>query len=360
MPFRRKRDIAGGDWPSPIAAKASVFEDQERIVTNGGGQAEALWYVGPGRAEIRDEPIGACRDGEVRVRALYGALSRGTEALIFAGRVPESEYRRMRAPFMGGDFPFPVKYGYSTVGVVEAGSRELLGRNVFSLHPHQTIFDLPAEAVAPLPDDVPPQRAVLAANMETALNAMWDGAPAAGDRIAVVGAGVVGALVGWLCRVNAGADVTLVDIAPSRAALAKHLGLGFAAPDKAKGDCNLVFHTSATAAGLATAIGLAGNEASIIELSWYGAGEIPVALGGAFHSRRLKLVSSQVGQVAPSHRAAWTHRKRLAAAIELLSEPALDALIAPPVAFRDLPARLSAILAPGSGVLCQRIDYSAN
>ena len=326
---------------------------------NENGRAQALWYVAPGKAEIRTETIGQTREGSVRVRALHGALSRGTEALIFSGRVPASEYRRMRAPFMAGDFPFPVKYGYSTVGQVEAGPNDLLGRNVFSLYPHQTLFDLPPEAVLPLPDGVPPQRAVLAANMETALNALWDGNPVSGDRIAVVGAGVVGALVAWLCaRVN-GTRVTLVDINPSRRALAMKLGVEFSLPSDSKGECNLVIHTSATASGLKTAIALSGNEATILELSWYGDGDIGVPLGGAFHSRRLKLISSQVGQVAPSHRAEWTHRRRLAAALDLLREPVLDALIAPALNFDDLPDRLTDVLAPGSGILCQRIDYPA-
>jgi hypothetical protein len=318
-------------------------------------KALSLWYVGPGRAELREEILAAPAAGEVRVRAVHGAVSRGTEALVFAGRVPESEHKRMRAPHMGGDFPFPVKYGYSVVGRVETGP--LQGRTVFALYPHQSMFVLPADAVAALPDTVPPSRAILAANMETALNAVWDGAPGPADRIAVVGAGVVGALVGYLCARLPGAQVTLVDIDPSRAALARALGVGFSAPDHAPTGCDIVFHTSASAAGLATAVALAGDEARIVELSWYGAGEIPIALGSAFHSRRLTLQSSQVGRVAPSHRARWSYARRLAAALTLLDDARLDALIAPAIVFADLPARLPRILAPGSGVLCQRIDY---
>ena len=259
---------------------------------------------------------------------------------------------------MGGAFPFPVKYGYATVGRVEAGPAELVGRAVFTLYPHQTVFDVPAAAAMPLPDKVPPARAVLAANMETALNALWDAAPGPSGRIAVVGAGVVGALIGFLCGRIAGADVTLVDVNPSRAEIARAFDVNFATPDAAPKDCNFVFHTSASAAGLSTALHLADDEATVLELSWYGAGEVAVPLGGAFHSRRLKLISSQVGKVAPSRRANVTHRQRLAAAIELLADPRLDALLAPPVKFDDLPAQLPKILAPGSGVLCQRIDYS--
>jgi hypothetical protein len=320
--------------------------------------AQALWYVAPGHAEIRAERLPAPAEGTVRVRALYGAISRGTEALVAAGRVPEGEYARMRAPFMGGGFPFPVKYGYSTVGRIETGPNHLSGRTVFALHPHQTLFDLPADAVSLLPPDVPPARAVLAANMETALNAVWDAAPGPCGRIAVIGAGVVGALVGFLCARMANVEVTLVDIDPARDKLARALGLRFAAPDAAPRDCQVVFHASASAAGLATAIDIAGDEAIIVELSWYGAGNVPVPLGGAFHSRRLKIIASQVGKVAPARRATVSHRQRLEEAIRLTADPRLDALLAPAISFSELPARLPDILKSGSGVLCQLIRYS--
>jgi NADPH:quinone reductase-like Zn-dependent oxidoreductase len=326
-------------------------------VAGGEEVAQALWYVGPGHAEIRAERLFPLKDGEVRVRAVRGALSRGTEALIAAGRVPVSEYERMRAPFMAGYFPFPVKYGYASAGTVEAGPAGLVGRNVFALYPHQTKFDVPAEAVVPVPDDIPLSRAVLAANMETALNATWDAAPGPSGRIAVVGAGVVGALVAFLCAPIQGTDVTLIDIDLAREALARALGVRFATPANAPEDCTFVFHCSASAEGLTTALNIAGEEATIVELSWYGAGNVAVPLGGAFHSRRLKIVSSQVGKVSPSRRAAFTHRQRLEAAIKLTADPRLAALLAPAVPFTELPARLADILKPRSGVLCQLIDY---
>jgi hypothetical protein len=319
--------------------------------------AEALWYSGPGQAEIRQEKLEPPGAGEVRVRALFGAVSRGTEALVLAGRVPASEFERMRAPFMAGDFPFPVKYGYATVGRIEGGVEGLRGRTVFTLHPHQTLFNLPADAAMVLPENLPPQRAVLAANMETALNAVWDAAPGPADRIAVVGAGVVGALVGYLCGQLPGAEVTLVDVNPARAELARTLGVSFASPEAAKGDCDLVVHASGNPAGLGTALALAGEEATVLEMSWYGDASVTASLGGAFHSRRLRLISSQVGKIAPSHRPRWTHGRRLAAALALLADPRLDALLAPAVAFAALPRRLPDILAAGSGILCQPITY---
>ena len=318
--------------------------------------AQALWYIGPGQAEIRAETIPPPAPGDVRVRAVASALSRGTERLIFFGLVPESEYQRMRAPFMGGAFPFPVKYGYAMVGRVEDGPPELKDRPCFALYPHQTVFNLAAENIVPLPHNLPAERAVLGANMETALNATWDGDAQRARKIAVVGAGVLGLLVARLC-VKLGKPVTVVDIEASRGEVARKLGAGFAAPEAASEDCDLVFHTSASEAGLATALRLAAFEGTVLELSWYGSREIKVPLGGAFHSQRLKLVSSQVGHVAPTHRASWTHRRRLEEALRLLDDAALDALLSSPVTFSDLPKKLPDILNPTSGVLCQLIRY---
>jgi NADPH:quinone reductase-like Zn-dependent oxidoreductase len=319
--------------------------------------ASALWYCAPGQVEIRQEKIAPPEGDDVRVRALYSAISRGTEALVFGGHVPASEFERMRAPFMVGQFPFPVKYGYATVGRIEGGAEALLGKTVFALHPHQSVFNIPASAIVGLPETVPPQRAVLAANMETALNAVWDAAPGPSDRVAIVGAGVVGSLVAYLCGHLPGAEVTLVDINPSRAELAKAIGVGFAGPAQAKGDCDLVVHASGSADGLRMAIELAGEEATVLEMSWYGDMAVTAGLGGPFHSRRLRLVSSQVGKIAPSHRPRWTHGRRLAAAVALLNDPRLDALLAPAVSFQDLTKRLPGILDARSGILCQPIAY---
>ena len=318
---------------------------------------EALWYVAAGCAELRAEVVPELAPGQVRVRSLFGAISRGTERLVFEGRVPESQYRRMRAPHMGGAFPFPAKYGYATVGRVEAGPRELVGKTVFALHPHQREFTVTASAVTSVPGKVPPARAVLAANMETALNALWDGAPGPADRIAVVGGGVVGFLVARLCARLPGVQVTVIDVEASRREIAQVLGAAFALPSDAPRDCDLVFHASASASGLATALTVAGEEAAIVEMSWYGAGEVAAPLGEAFHSRRLKLVASQVGEVAPSHRPRWDRSRRLAAALDLLADPLLEALLAPAVPFAVLPQRLPEILRQQGDARCPLINY---
>jgi NADPH:quinone reductase-like Zn-dependent oxidoreductase len=323
------------------------------------GPIQALWYVGPGCAELRPESVPVPASAQVRVRALFGAVSRGTERLVFNGLVPPSQYQSMRAPHMAGTFPYPAKYGYATVGWVEQGPPELQGRIVFALHPHQSVFTVPADSVLPVPAPIPSARAVLAANMETALNAMWDGAPGPADRIAVVGGGVVGLLVARLCARLPGSQVTVVDTQAARVEIARELGAGFAAPTEAPQDCDLVFHASGSAAGLATALRIAGQEAAIVELSWYGAAEVVVPLGEAFHSRRLRLVSSQVGQVAPSHRARWTRARRLAAAIALLADPVLDGLLAPAIPFENLPERLAEILGSQADARCPLIRYPA-
>jgi NADPH:quinone reductase-like Zn-dependent oxidoreductase len=318
----------------------------------------ALWYCGASKVEIRREVLGSPAAGEVRVKSLYSAISRGTESLVFSGRIPVSEFGRMRAPFMAGDFPFPVKYGYATVGRVEDGGGPLQGKKVFALHPHQTAFNIPAASVVVLPDEVPPHRAVLAANMETALNGVWDAVPGPADHIAVIGAGVVGSLVAYLCGRMPGTRVTLVDINPARAELASALGVRFAAPAQAEGDCDLVVHASGSPNGLSTALDLAGDEATVLEMSWYGDQVVTTPLGGPFHSRRLRLISSQVGSVAPSHRPRWSHQRRLSAALALLADSRLDVLLAPAVEFDDLPQRLPEILSAGSTTLCQSIAYS--
>ncbi|CAM5764867.1 zinc-binding alcohol dehydrogenase [Bosea minatitlanensis] len=317
----------------------------------------ALWYASPRECRLNAAPLPPAGPEDCLVATLWSGISRGTERLVHEGRVPASEHERMRAPFQEGAFPFPVKYGYCAVGRVEAGPPDLRGRPVFCLHPHQQRFVAPRACLVPVPDTVPPRRAVLAANMETALNAHWDAGSGPADRIVIVGGGVIGLLTGWLAARLPGAEVTLVDVEPSRRAVAEALGLRFALPAAAPRDADIVFHASASAAGFATAIGCAGNEARIVELSWYGEGTVPAPLGGAFHARRLQLVSSQVAAVAPSRRARWSHGRRARAAMELLADDRLDALITQEIPFSEAPAQIPAVLAPGWSGLTAVLRY---
>jgi 2-desacetyl-2-hydroxyethyl bacteriochlorophyllide A dehydrogenase len=321
------------------------------------GTARAFWIAAPGRGEIRSEILGRPASDEVVVRAKYGAISRGTEALVFQGRVPVSEYDRMRAPFQAGEFPGPLKYGYSNVGQIEHGPDELHGRHVFVLHPHQTRYIVPAHAVHVLPDSVPPQRAVLAANMETAVNGLWDAAPKLGDRVVVVGAGTVGCLVAWLASRVPGSDVELVDVNPERASIAQALGVRFASPATVSKDVDLVVHASGSASGLETALRIVGFEATILEMSWYGGQVVPVSLGEAFHSRRLTIKSSQVGTVAASQRARWDVHRRMQLTLRLLTDPVLDALITGESEFEALPRVMADLAVSPGNTLCHRIRY---
>jgi NADPH:quinone reductase-like Zn-dependent oxidoreductase len=319
--------------------------------------ARAFWLAAPGRGEIRSAALPALGANDVLIRASASAISRGTESLVFAGRVPPSEYRTMRCPFQDGDFPAPVKYGYASVGTVEDGTAALRGQRVFCLYPHQDFYIVPADAVVPVPENVPDERAALAANMETALNALWDAGPRLGDRIAIVGGGVVGCFIASLAAKIPGTRVALIDIDPRRASIAAALGCHFAAPAAAEGDCDIVFHTSASDAGLATALRLAGFEAKLIELSWYGNKPVTVPLGEAFHQRRLQLISSQVGAVASARRARRTHRDRLALALALLADPVYDRLITGHCTLDTLPQRMAQLAAAPDGALAEIVHY---
>lgn len=318
-------------------------------------RARALWSMAPGVAEIREEVLPPRAPDQVLVRTLASGISRGTERLVLHGRVPESQWNAMRAPLMAGEFPFPVKYGYAAVGMVEDGPPPLQGRRVFCLHPHQDLFLAPAEMCIPVPDAVPDRRAVLAANMETAVNALWDAKPLLGERALVIGAGVVGLLIASLLVRMPGLDLVICDTDPGRAALAEPLGARFCMPEDAPGERDLVVHASADPAGLRLALSRAGFEGRIIEASWYGDREVALSLGEAFHARRLSILSTQVGQVAPAMRGRRTHAERLALALSLLEDARLDALLGPVVPFAALPGALPALLSGTGG--CPVVTY---
>jgi threonine dehydrogenase-like Zn-dependent dehydrogenase len=297
------------------------------------------------------------QEGEVLVRAIYSGISRGTESLVFRGEVPESQHEAMRAPFQEGHFPGPVKYGYSSVGEVIEGPDELQGCAVFCLYPHQDLYCVPAASVMLLPDGLPEARAVLAANAETALNAVWDARPGPGDRIAVIGLGVVGLLTAWLCDQLPGTEVIAFDVDPGRAQVAKALGLSFTSEPPVGADADLVIHASGQEEGLRTALDTAGLEATILELSWYGNRSVSLPLGEAFHSRRLTLKSSQVGRIPADRTPRWDYARRMNAALRLLLDPRLDALISGESDFEELPQTLERLSRDPAGALCHRIRY---
>lgn len=317
----------------------------------------AFWLAQPGAGELRAVEVGAPGPDEVLVRTLHSGVSRGTETLVFRGGVPQSQHAAMRAPFQEGDFPAPVKYGYLNVGVVEQGPQDLAGRTVFCLFPHQTRYVVPVSAVTPVPENVPAARAVLAGTVETALNGLWDAAPLIGDRIAVVGAGMVGASVAAILSRFPGARVQLVDANPQRAGLAAALGVEFALPEQASGDCDLVVHASATSAGLTRSLELLATEGTVVELSWYGDRPVRVPLGEFFHSRRLVVKSSQVGGIAPARRGRRSYADRLAVALELLADARFDALLTGECDFTELPSVLPKLTSGEIPALCHVVNY---
>ncbi|WP_428991025.1 zinc-dependent alcohol dehydrogenase [Methylocapsa aurea] len=321
-------------------------------------EASALWIEAPRTAALRPSPLAPPGPEEALVRTLWSAVSRGTERLVFEGRAPRSQWERMRAPFQEGSFAFPVKYGYCAVGCVEEGPADLIGRRVFCLYPHQDRFIAPVAMLRPVPEATPARRAALAANMETALNGLWDGGAGPGDRIAIIGAGVVGLLVAALAARLPGAEVLIHDREASRAEIAETLGARFVGAEALEGfGADVVFHASASSEGLALSLAAAGLEAAIVELSWYGEGPVAAPLGGAFHADRLRLISSQVGQVAPSRRPRWSYARRLDKALELLADPRLDALITEEIPFADAPGEIARILAPGAKGLATLFRY---
>ena len=317
----------------------------------------AFWVTAPGSGALRPVTVPGPGDGEVLVRTLFSGISRGTETLVWRGGVPASQHAVMRAPFQEGDFPAPVKYGYLNVGVVEQGPPELTGRTVFCLYPHQTRYVVPASAVTVVPDGVPAGRAVLAGTVETAVNAAWDAAPLVGDRVAVVGGGMVGCAVAGVLAGFPGARVQLVDVDPARAATAAALGVGFAHPDDAAGGCDLVVHASATPAGLARSLELLAPEGTVVELSWYGDRPVAVPLGEHFHARRLTIRSSQVGTVSPAQQGRRGYPERLAVALDLLADPRFDALLTGRSAFAELPSVLPRLAGGSLAALCHLVVY---
>src|SRR4051794_20709663 len=319
--------------------------------------ARAFWGTEPGRGGIRAVTLRGPSGGDVVVRAVRSGISRGTEALVFRGGVPPSQYASMRAPFQDGDFPGPVKYGYLSVGAVEHGPPALRGRTVFCLHPHQTSYVVPAGAVTVVPDGVPPGRAVLAGTVETAVNALWDAPPLIGDRVAVVGAGMVGCCGARLLARFPAVEVTLVDVDATRAATAAALGAGFAQPDAARGPYDLVVHASATSAGLQRSLELLAPEGTVLELSWYGDREVTLSLGAAFHAGRLGLRASQVGTVSPARGTRRTTADRLALALDLLRDPAFDAVLTGESRFDELPGVMARLAAGSLPALCHTITY---
>lgn len=323
-----------------------------------------LTYTQKHHAKLQRVALKPLKEKEILVETHYSGVSRGTERLVYSGSVPTTEWQAMRCPNQAGDFDFPITYGYACVGkVIEIGSSVTKvnpDELIFALHPHQSHFVIDEDWANPLPEALPLDRAVLSANMETALNANWDADFNPDSRVAVIGGGVVGLLTGYLASRSSNAPVTLIDIDPRKSEIATKLGLEFCLGDglsKSGHLFDVLFHTSASGNGLQSAIDHANFEATIVEMSWYGEKSVNLTLGGRFHSQRLKLVSSQVGAVSPKKRANISHAERLQIAMGHLKDDALDALLYPHIEFSELPTQLSQIFDPAYDALCPLVTY---
>lgn len=298
--------------------------------------ARSFWLTEKGRGVLRRETLPAPAPGWCVVQTLFSAVSPGTERLVALGKVPAALREEMACPYMGGGFPFPVKYGYSLVGEVIDGPPKLRGRRVHILHPHQDVCVVRVEDARPLPDSLPPARATLASNMETAVTAAWDSGVVLGERVLVVGFGIVGALVAHVLGRGPAVEVEVVDRRPDRRRLAEAMGFrasGAPGPDA----YDLAFDTSGSPSGLQAAIDAVGVEGRVVAVSWYGTEPARLALGGTFHSRRKRILSSQVSRIPGALQPRFDRARRTALVFRLLESPELDRLMGPRVPFAELP-----------------------
>ncbi|MCB0704669.1 MAG: zinc-binding alcohol dehydrogenase [Saprospiraceae bacterium] len=263
----------------------------------------------------------------MRLRASHSLISNGTEKTVSTGKVPDAAYDTMRVPYMSGRFEFPVKYGYSLVGVLEEPTHPRHGQRVHLLHPHQSLCPVDPSDCFRIPDNVPSDRATLASNMETALNAIWDSKISAGDRVLLVGAGLIGLLLARLIQGIPGVDLRIAEPNPIRAAQVQILGFSLSA--NADADFDLAFHCSGTAAGLQLAIDKIGSEGKVIELSWFGDNAVNLKLGSSFHFQRKQLISSQVSSIPADHQSRWDFQRRKETVFKLLADTWYDQLLTP-------------------------------
>jgi 2-desacetyl-2-hydroxyethyl bacteriochlorophyllide A dehydrogenase len=298
--------------------------------------ARALWFEGERRVSIRDDVLRAPGPREIVARAVASGVSQGTELLIYRGEGP----KRFDPSLDGGraDAPtYPRRYGYAWVGEVVARGSEAtmaVGTRVFALASHGDGHVLDEAAARPLPASVPATRATLAANLETAVTCAWDAAVDLGDRAVVLGGGVVGILTAWLLS-RSGARVVLVERSEKRRAAARVLvpGASVVAEEAPDGLADVVVEATGDPAALDAAVAWARPEGRIVVASFYGMRRAAIDLGDAFHRRRLELRASQVSSIPPRLRGRWDARRRWELVLSLLEEPALDALLAPPVPF---------------------------
>jgi 2-desacetyl-2-hydroxyethyl bacteriochlorophyllide A dehydrogenase len=299
--------------------------------------AAAVWFPRARVVELRTETLPEPGPDEVRVRAVLSAISQGTEMLVYRGEVDAG--LALDLPTLAGGYGFPLKYGYASVGRAVAVGRDVRavseGDLVFALHPHQDEYVLSESLVRHLPDRTTPEQGVFVANLETAINVVLDAKPRLGEVVAVFGQGVVGLLITQLLR-RSGARVVAVEPSALRRSFAERCGAELAITPqdgtvlrrltRGRG-ADLAIDASGSPSALQEAIDSVALEGTVVVCSWYGEKPVPLDLGGLFHRRRVRLVSSQVGRIDPSLAPRWDRERRLELATSLLGELVLADLI---------------------------------
>jgi 2-desacetyl-2-hydroxyethyl bacteriochlorophyllide A dehydrogenase len=284
----------------------------------------SLYFTAPHTIDVREEPLPALAAGQVLAQTLCSAISPGTEMLVYRGQVPTEMAVDETIAALGGQFRFPLKYGYSAVGrVLELGpgvDSAWQGRTVFAFNPHESHVIADIAQLFPLPDDVDAETALFLPNMETAVNFLLDGAPLIGERVAVLGQGVVGLLTTALLARCPLANLTTFDHYPLRRetslALGAHVSLSPESSPALQAD--LTYELSGSPAALDAAIALTGFDGRIVVGSWYGQKRAALDLGGRFHRSRIRLISSQVSTLTPALSGRWDKARRLQVAWAML------------------------------------------
>ena len=305
---------------------------------------EAYWVVSPNEGAIQPVPDPTpVLPGHSLVRAVAAGISPGTERLVASGRISADQDTVMGCRYMEGSFALPVKYGYSLVGIGITGA--LQGHRVFTMHPHQTLACVQDDHTVILPDHIGDARATLFPNLETAVNGVWDAALRPAEQAVVVGAGPVGLLLAFVLRRETGTPTIVMEPDADRAAFAADLPwVGeVLSPQDADGAHDVALHASGSPAGLQSALDTVGFEGRVIDLSWYGSTPVTLDLGTAYHHDRKRIQASQVGTVAPNHRGPDGHRVRNEAVLDLLKDDGLDALMARPEPFHQLPTLMQRV-----------------
>ncbi len=304
--------------------------------------AHALWHVDPAHSVLRQQTLGKLTPGECLVKTRFSMVSLGTERLVCKGGMSPEAYGPMTVPYMQGAFSFPLTYGYSLTGEVIDGPQEWLGERVHAMHPHQDLCVIHSHDLTVVPGNVPLDRAVLASNLETAVNGVWDGQPIMGQRVLVIGYGLIGALIAHLVKPIPGIELHIHDIRGSRKELAIANGHHvWDAAESQPGDYDLIFHTSASSAGLQFAIDHTREEGRVIEMSWYGNQTVNLDLGASFHYGRNRIISSQVSRIASPALPHFDHHRRKSLIFQLLADDAYHKFLGEGIVFDQSPSFFS-------------------